>query len=195
MPMELRKRLVQAAAPKVDTAPAKKKKAKKENSGGEEVKAESSGGKKGKLSVGSAFPAVKLEDQDGKEVDLNKVAESHGFVLFVYPRASTPGCTKQACGFRDNHQEIVDAGYQVFGISSDKPKSQMTFKTKQNLPYSLLADPTMSALKALGVAKMPKSAIRSHFIVGKGGVIEDIKIQISPADSVAEATAFVTEKK
>jgi len=113
--MELRKRLVQVGAPKVDTAPAKKKKAekkaeKKENSGGDEVKAESSGGKKGKLSVGSAFPAVKLEDQDGKEVDLNKVAEASGFVLFVYPRASTPGCTKQACGFRDNHQKIVDAG-------------------------------------------------------------------------------------
>mmetsp|Transcript_4063 Transcript_4063/g.5771 ORF Transcript_4063/g.5771 Transcript_4063/m.5771 type:complete len:112 (-) Transcript_4063:1362-1697(-) len=111
MPMELRKRLVQATAPKVNSAPVKKKKAEKESSGGEEVvKAESSGGKKGELSVGSAFPAVKLEDQDGKEVDLNKVAEVNGFVLFVYPRASTPGCTKQACGFRDHHREIVDAG-------------------------------------------------------------------------------------
>ncbi len=64
-----------------------------------------------------------------------------GVVLFFYPRANTPGCTKQACGFRDEYKKFQDAGYKVFGMSADKPKSQLNWKTKYSLPYSFLCDP------------------------------------------------------
>lgn len=61
-------------------------------------------------------------------------------MFFVYPRANTPGCTKQACGFRDNHAAITAAGFDVYGLSFDKPKSQANWQTKYDLPYHLLTD-------------------------------------------------------
>ena len=70
-----------------------------------------------------------------------EVVKDSGVVLFFYPRANTPGCTKQACGFRDEHQKFLDAGFKVFGMSADKPKSQLNWKNKHSLPYSFLCDP------------------------------------------------------
>lgn len=102
------------------------------------------------------------------------------------------GCTKQGQGMRDNIDQFKKKGFQVFGISADSPKAQLTFKTKQNFPYSLLSDPDFKLLGPLG-AQRPgeKKVIRSHWIIDKSGVLRDIQIQVSPAVSVERALAWV----
>ncbi|KAG7669383.1 hypothetical protein Ndes2526B_g05702 [Nannochloris sp. 'desiccata'] len=147
-----------------------------------------------KLSVGDNVSSVSvtLLTNDEKEVTLSELTKDKGIVIFTYPRAATPGCTKQACGFRDNYSKITDKNFEVFGMSFDKPKSQTNWKIKQNLPYSLLTDADGVALKAFGAFKLPKNVIRSHFIIAKGGEVLEIRNQISPADSFNEAVKFVT---
>lgn len=151
--------------------------------------------KSGKLSIGDNVSSlsVTLTTNDDKQVTLSELSKDKGIIVFSYPRANTPGCTKQACGFRDNYKPITDAGYDIYGISFDKPKSQTNWKNKYDLPYSLLTDADGDVLKAFGAFKQPKNVIRSHFIVAKGGEVLDIRNQISPADSFNEALAFAKE--
>ena len=150
-----------------------------------------------KLAVGDNVSSVSITllTNEENEVTLSELTKEKGIVIFTYPRAATPGCTKQACGFRDNYSKITDAGFEVYGMSFDKPKSQTNWKIKQNLPYLLLTDADGVALKAFGAFKMPKNVIRSHFIIGKGGNVLEIRNQISPADSFNEAVKFVTSLK
>lgn len=135
-------------------------------------------------------PGFKIKQEDEKYVDLNELSKTTGFVIFFYPKANTPGCTKQACGFRDHYQQILKAGYQVFGMSGDNPGPQTSWKKKNEFPYHLLCDSEGKHLKQFGVFKEPKSVTRSHVIVEKGGMVSQLKIQISPLDSVNEALAF-----
>ena len=139
-------------------------------------------------------PGFVIKAEDETMVDLNELTKTSGFVIFFYPKANTPGCTKQACGFRDNYQQITKAGYQVFGMSADNPGPQASWKIKNSFPYKLLCDPEGKHLKQFGVFKEPKSVTRSHIIVAKGGMVTQVKIQISPLDSVNEALAFVLKK-
>jgi peroxiredoxin Q/BCP len=156
----------------------------------------------GKVVEGEMLPSgFVLQAEDETMVDLNEVAKSSGFVIFFYPKANTPGmfivdkgCTKQACGFRDNYDVIKKAGYKIYGCSADNPTPQANWKTKQKFQYSLLCDPSTKFLKRFGVFKAPKSVKRSHIIVAKGGKVVQVKIQISPGDSVDEATKFITGK-
>jgi peroxiredoxin Q/BCP len=103
-----------------------------------------------KFKVGEMISSLKLQDQDGNEVDIMAEAKNHGLVIFFYPKASTPGCTTQGCLFRDNHAHFEKAGYKVFGCSADSCKSQKTFQTKQSFPYSLLSDPKYELISACG---------------------------------------------
>ena len=113
----------------------------------------------------------------------------------MYPRANTPGCTKQACGFKDNYDALVECGFDVYGMSFDKPKSQGNWKAKYSLPYHLLTDEDGVALKAFGAFKQPKNVIRSHIVIGKGGEVIDIQNQISPGDSFTSALATAQANK
>lgn len=103
---------------------------------------------KGGLAIGDDFPDLpELEfdestPEEKKTVKLSDVLKDHGIILFFYPKANTGGCTKQACGFQDNLAEIEKAGYKVFGMSADKPKSQAGWKTKRGFEYNLLSDPS-----------------------------------------------------
>jgi peroxiredoxin Q/BCP len=152
-----------------------------------------------KLSVGDnvSSVAVTLITNDEKEVTLSQLASqsTKGAIFWMYPRANTGGCTKQGNGFRDNYDVIKGAGFEVYGMSFDKPKSQTNWKIKQNFPYSLLTDTTGDALKAFGAFKLPKNVIRSHVIIAKDGTVLDIRNQISPGDSFNEAVKFVTSLK
>jgi len=114
-----------------------------------------------------------------------------GVVLFVYPRANTPGCTKQACGFRDQHAAIAAAGYAVYGLSNDNPTPQANWRKKHALPFNLLCDPQRTALAALGMARGGKT-LRSHIVIAKGGKIEQLAIGVGPLDSVSQATNAAT---
>ncbi|KAF2035398.1 AhpC-TSA-domain-containing protein [Setomelanomma holmii] len=114
-----------------------------------------------------------VETNDGKKTTLAKLVEESkgGVVLFTYPKASTPGCTKQVCLFRDSYEPLTATGYSIYGLSNDSTKANTTFKTKQNLPYTLLCDPTQTLISAIGLKKAPKGTTRGVFVVDKSGKV------------------------
>ncbi|KAJ5099226.1 hypothetical protein N7532_006227 [Penicillium argentinense] len=114
-----------------------------------------------------------IETNDGTATSLKKLVEESkaGVVLFTYPKASTPGCTKQACLFRDNFEHLSSTGLAIYGLSGDSPKANTTFKTKQNLPYPLLCNPAYGLISAIGLKKSPKGTIRGVFAVDKTGKV------------------------
>lgn len=123
-------------------------------------------------------PKFTLSDDRGREVSSTEYS-GRSLVVFFYPAAMTPGCTKEACDFRDNHQALLDAGYQVVGISPDPPERNARFREKEALPFSLLSDPAHEVATAFGAwgTKMNygreyEGLIRSTFVIGPGGEIE-----------------------
>src|SRR5262249_1400539 len=128
---------------------------------------------------------VKLSDFRGKRV-----------VLYFYPKDDTPGCTTQACGFRDNYLGIEEKNAVVLGVSPDGVKSQQKFKTKFDLPFTLLVDENHAISEAYGVwqeksmlGKKYMGIVRSHFVIDEHGKIADAQVQVSPTDSVERALA------
>ncbi|KAF1334906.1 Elongator complex protein 1, partial [Globisporangium splendens] len=138
---------------------------------------------------------VALVNQDGDKVKFADTFKDHGVVFFMYPKANTPGCTKQACGFRDHIQEIKDAGFTVYGLSADSPKSLLNWKTKEKLSYDLLSDPKHELIKYFGSSIGGTKVQRSHVVILKDGIVGDIQGKVSPAESVERAVAFVTSNK
>ena len=129
------------------------------------------------LSAGDIAPEFSLSDADGKTVSLSDY-RGRSLVVYCYPAASTPGCTKEACDFRDSLAALNDAGFDVLGISSDKPGKLATFRDAQALTFPLLSDPdktTMSAWGAFGAkknyGKIARGVIRSTFVVNPDGTI------------------------
>ncbi|KAJ4378248.1 thioredoxin peroxidase dot5 [Didymella sp. IMI 355093] len=114
-----------------------------------------------------------VETHDGEKTTLAKLVEESkgGVVLFTYPKASTPGCTKQVCLFRDSYAPLTATGFSIFGLSNDSPKANTTFKTKQSLPYSLLCDPSQTLISAIGLKKAPKGTTRGVFVINKEGKV------------------------
>ena len=102
------------------------------------------------------------------------------------PKANTPGCTKQACLFRDEYEKFTEKGYKVYGCSKDSPKSMLNWKTKYDFQYDLLSDPNQLLIKAVG-AKDGDKTTRSHVVVGQDGICLDIVIKVSPGDSSSKA--------
>lgn len=133
---------------------------------------------------GDEFPGgIRLLDQEGEEVDVSETVKNGVTVIFAYPRASTPGCTRQACGFRDLYPKFKGEDVTVFGLSADSVKSQKTFQTKQNLPYQLLSDPKYELIGQLGAKKTASGGIvRSHWII-KDGKFLVVKVGVKPEDS------------
>lgn len=130
-----------------------------------------------KLEVGTAAPAFTVLDQDGKSVSL---ADFKGkkTILYFFPAASTPGCTKEACDFNDNLNPFKDAGYTVLGISPDQVKKLKTFQVNQELNFPLLSDPELDVHKAYGAYGVKKlygreytGVLRSTFAIDENGVI------------------------
>ncbi|KAI3436734.1 hypothetical protein D9Q98_006149 [Chlorella vulgaris] len=142
------------------------------------------------LAVGDVVPDVQVLREDGETVKVRDLVKNKGIVIFMYPRANTGGCTKQACGFKDKIEEFAAAGFDVYGMSFDKPKSQSNWKAKYSLPYHLLTDEGGELLKAFGAAKGAKSVLRSHVIIAKGGKLLVVANGIKPGDSFAQASEF-----
>jgi peroxiredoxin Q/BCP len=103
------------------------------------------------IQIGDSCPSFILPDQTGKMVDINEFIGKKKLVLFFYPKDDTPGCTKEACEFRDRYADFLDLGTEVFGISSDSESSHIDFKKKHSLPYSLLSDAKKTVRKSFGV--------------------------------------------
>jgi peroxiredoxin Q/BCP len=122
-------------------------------------------------------PTFVLSDETGKQV-ASKDLTGSSVVVFFYPAAMTPGCTKEACDFRDNHQVLLDAGYRVVGISPDLPERNARFRELEGLPFPLLSDPTHEVAAAFGAWGTKKNygreyegLIRSTFVIGPNGDI------------------------
>ncbi len=135
-----------------------------------------------------------LQDETGKPVSLADFIGKRT-LIFTFPRADTPGCTTQACGFRDAFPKIEDAGAVVLGLSNDAPAALAKWKQKKNLPYTLLSDPDHRVLERLGVwgersmmGRKFMGTIRSHFVFDEAGELTTSEVKVSPVDSVAKGT-------
>ena len=143
--------------------------------------------------VGEQVPDFELLNQDGKKIKLNSF-RGKKVILFAYPKADTPGCTEQACGFRDEFPRVTESNAVVLGISPDEPDALKKWKAAKELPYDLLSDPNHEVLEAWGVwgeksmyGKTYFGVIRSHWVIGEDGKVIDAQIKVSPKDSVERA--------
>jgi len=145
------------------------------------------------LQVGAAAPDFELPSDRGDKVKLSDFRGKRVIVYF-YPKDDTPGCTTQACGFRDSYPQIEEQNAVVIGISPDGVESHQKFKTKHNLPFILLADEDHKVAEAYGVwgeksqyGKTYMGIIRSHFVIDEKGKLVDVQVKVSPTDSVERA--------
>ena len=145
-----------------------------------------------RLEVGDKAPAFSLPDADGNTVNLSDF-KGRKVIVYFYPAASTPGCTKEACDFRDNLGELNDAGLDVVGISPDKPEKLAKFRDAEKLTFPLLSDPDRKVLEAWGAygektmyGKTVKGVIRSTFVVDEKGRIELAQYNIRATGHVAK---------
>jgi len=120
------------------------------------------------LKVGDPVPAVTVNDQDGKPVDVAESGAKGLLLVYFYPKADTPGCTKQGCSLRDSWGELQKRGVTVLGVSSDDEKGQKAFREKYNLPFRLLADKEKKAIAAFRVGSTFGFASRTAFLFENG---------------------------
>lgn len=145
-----------------------------------------------RLEPGDEAPQFTLPDADGKPVSLADYA-GRRVIVYVYPAAMTPGCTKQACDFRDSLQSLAAAGYAVLGLSPDKPEKLAKFRERDALNFPLLSDPDKQVLEAYGAygekklyGKLVVGVIRSTFVVGADGKIELAQYGVKATGHVAK---------
>lgn len=128
-----------------------------------------------KTQVGEPAPQVSALNQDGQTVNFADLYRKGPTVVFFYPKASTPGCTAQACSLRDGFAGLAAEGIQVVGVSLDTAEAQKKFKTKNNLPYDLIADPDGKVLEAFKVGKVLRGAFnmaqRQCFLIKDGKIV------------------------
>ena len=147
-----------------------------------------------RLSPGDKAPAFALTDSSGTTVKLSSY-KGQKVVLYVYPAAMTPGCTKQACDFRDNLQRFVDAGYAVIGLSPDKPEKLATFVEAESLTFPLLSDATKQTLISYGAygekqlyGKTVTGVIRSTVVLDAEGTVTWVRYNVKAGGHVALLT-------
>jgi len=132
------------------------------------------------LKIGDKSPDFSAKNQSGAQVKLSDFKGSK-LVLFFYPKASTPGCTMEACNLRDNYKTFLAEGYKVLGVSADSAKRQQNFIDKNNLPFNLLADEEKEVINAFGVwgpkkfmGREYEGIHRTTFVINEQGIISDI---------------------
>jgi peroxiredoxin Q/BCP len=147
------------------------------------------------LKPGDEAPELKLKTDEGVNFDLQS-RKGKWTVLYFYPKADTPGCTKQACAFRDNIGEIRKLGADIFGVSADGVEALKKFKKNHNLNFTLLADPELNAIKAYGT-KMPvmNMSKRWTFIIGPDLRICSIEKDVDPVLDAKRVAEKIRELK
>lgn len=150
------------------------------------------------LEVGAPAPVLTAVDQDGKTVNLGDVYARGLTLVYFYPKASTPGCTAQACSLRDSITDLKGLGVEVIGVSKDTPEAQKAFAEKYQLPFTLIADADGKVIAAFGVPTLPLGfAQRQSFLVKDGKIAwHSAKAQTSThAAEVEQAIAALREAK
>ncbi|MBU2921358.1 thioredoxin-dependent thiol peroxidase [Winogradskyella psychrotolerans] len=132
------------------------------------------------LKAGDKAPDFTALDQDRNTITLNDY-KGKKLVLFFYPKASTPGCTAEACNLNDNYERFIANGYEILGVSADSAKRQSNFKNKYTFQYPLLADEDKAVIEAFGVwgpkkfmGKVYDGIHRTTFVIDENGIIEDV---------------------
>jgi peroxiredoxin Q/BCP len=144
------------------------------------------------LKEGQKAPGFNVKDQHGNTVSLDQFAGKK-VVLYFYPKDDTPGCTAEACDFRDNYQGLTAKGYVVLGVSVDDEKSHKKFADKHNLPFTLLADTDKKIVEAYGVwgeknmyGKKYMGTNRTTFVIDENGIIAHIITKVDTKNSTAQ---------
>ena len=149
------------------------------------------------LEVGMKAPDFTLLDKRGNSVSLSDFLGKK-VVLYFYPKDSTPGCTRQACAFAQNHSNFEDKNVVVIGVSKDSVASHLKFAEKYELPFVLLSDPELQAIQAYGVwqekklyGKVSMGVVRSTYLIDEQGVIEKVMPKVKPDTNAAEILAYL----
>ncbi|TJY33956.1 thioredoxin-dependent thiol peroxidase [Pontimicrobium aquaticum] len=144
------------------------------------------------LKIGDKAPNFKAKDQDGNIISLNDY-KGKKLVLFFYPKASTPGCTVEACNLRDNYKRFQSLGYDILGVSADSEKRQSNFKNKYDFPYPLLADEDKTVINAFKVWGPKKFMGREYdgihrttFVIDENGAIEDVITKVKTKEHTSQ---------
>ena len=147
------------------------------------------------LKIADAAPDFTLADANGNMVSL-KDFRGKKTVLYFYPKDNTPGCTRQACAFAENYEEFKKRDIAVIGISKDSTASHRKFAEKYNLPFVLLSDPELIAIKSYGVwqekklyGKVSMGVVRTTFIIDENGIITSIMPKVKPDTNASEILA------
>jgi len=145
-----------------------------------------------RLAPGDTAPLFTLPDADGKDVSLAS-HQGRKVIVYFYPAALTPGCTKQACDFTDNLEVLAAAGYDVIGVSPDKPEKLAKFREKESLKVTLVGDPDKGVLEAYGAygekklyGKTVTGVIRSTIVVDEAGKVEHAFYNVKATGHVAK---------
>ena len=153
-----------------------------------------------KVNTGKKAPGFVLKDQNEKEVNLEHY-QGKKVLVYFYPKADTPGCTKQACSVRDARDQLADLGVDVVGISPDAPGKQKKFDAKHDLGFALLSDQDNKVAKAYGAwgeksmyGKKYEGIIRSALLVDEDGKIMQTWYKVSPKDTVSKVLETLEKK-
>ena len=143
------------------------------------------------LDVGMKAPDFKLQDKDGREITLSGF-RGKKVVLYFYPKDNTPGCTKQACAFASAYDGFKTKGVEVIGVSKDSVASHVKFAEKYNLPFILISDPELKAIKAYDVwqekkmyGKVTFGVVRTTYVIDEEGIIEKVMPKVKPDTNAA----------
>lgn len=144
------------------------------------------------LNIGDKAPNFSGTNQHGEEVSLTQFAGKK-IVLFFYPKASTPGCTAEACNLQDNIERFKKEGYEIIGVSADSQRRQANFAEKNKLAYSLIADEDKSVINAFGVwgpkkfmGREYEGIHRTTFVIDEAGIIQDIITKVKTKDHASQ---------
>ncbi len=144
------------------------------------------------LKQGDAVPNFSAKDEQGNTISLTDY-KGKKLVVFFYPKASTPGCTVEACNLRDNYKALQDAGYELLGVSADSEKKQANFKDKYEFPFPLLADEDKTVIETFGVwgpkkfmGKEYDGIHRMTFLIDENGIVDRVIDKVKTKDHAAQ---------
>ena len=153
------------------------------------------------LEIGAKAPGFTLSDKDGNSVSLSGFLGKK-VVLYFYPKDNTPGCTRQACAFAASYEALKSLDAVVIGVSKDSVASHAKFAAKHDLPFILLADPELEAIKAYDVwqektlyGKVSMGVVRTTYVIDETGVIEKVMPKVKPDTNAAEILSYLTQEK
>ena len=153
------------------------------------------------LSIGTKAPEFTLEDKDGNKVSMSDF-KGKKVVVYFYPKDNTPGCTRQACAFRNAYDGFKKEDIQVIGISKDSIKSHQKFAEKHELPFILLSDPDLVAIKAFDVWEEKKiygetalGVVRATYIIDENGIIEKVFEKAKPDTNAQEILEYLEKQE